>query len=160
MITAEFLREWLDYDPTSGVFTWRKRPSPTAAEGSRAGTLMKIGYRQIKISRRKYPEHRLVWLWMTGRWPALQIDHKNGDPSDNRWENLRDVDQSTNLQNRFRAMKNSKTGLLGVVPQRGRFQAIIWVDGAHKYLGLFETAIQAHVVYMEAKRRFHIGSIF
>ncbi len=159
MIAHNDVLEWLDYNPWTGFFTWRKRPSPTADVNERAGTLLPNGYRQIKLKGKKYGEHRLVWFWMTGKWPAPMVDHENGIKSDNRWKNLREASRSTNAQNLKGATSRSRTGLLGVVPlKNGRYQATIWVDGVHNYLGVFQSAIEAHRVYLDAKRLLHSGN--
>ena len=96
---------------------------------------------------------------MTGRWPQKSIDHINGDGSDNRWANLRDVDQKTNAQNLREAHADNKAGLLGVHKGRkyARWKAAIYVDGKTKKLGLFESAEAAHAAYVEAKRLLHAG---
>ncbi len=85
------------------------------------------------------------------------MDHLNGDASDNRLANLRDVPQEVNQQNQRRANADSKTGLLGASPRGPRFQAAITTQGDRRYLGLFDTAEEAHQAYLTAKRQLHAG---
>jgi len=100
----------------------------------------------------------MAWLYMTGSWPAAEIDHRNGNKSDNRWENLRDVQPVVNQQNKRRAQSNSKTGFLGVmVSGDGRFCARIRVNGRNKHLGSFRSPELAHAAYLMAKRELHEG---
>jgi len=54
--------------------------------------------------------HRLAWLYMAGAWPSGVIDHMNGDPSDNRWSNLRDVTQAENNANRRKVRTDAGEG--------------------------------------------------
>jgi|SRR5262249_13953776 len=89
LVTAERLREVLSYDPETGTFTWRvsgggRRTSGVAGHHDRAWK----GYVCIAVDGRKYRAQRLAFLYMTGDWPPAQIDHINGDTSDNRWANL------------------------------------------------------------------------
>lgn len=170
-ITYEQARELLRYDPETGVFTWRaeRRMGRTgkgaliASPGDVAGGPMKsTGYRQIVVVGRHYLEHRLAFLWMTGAWPKGQVDHRNGDRTDNRWENLRDVAQPINAQNLRRARADSATGVQGVGYQkRGarhkRYVARIRINGKSKTIGYFATAEEAHVVYLTHKRALHAG---
>jgi hypothetical protein len=85
-LTAERLRELLNYDPDTGVFTWRVRPVHSHRVGDIAGSVRTTrGYRLIGVAGRVYKAHRLAWLYMMGEWPKDQIDHINRDPSDNRF---------------------------------------------------------------------------
>ena len=156
-LTAERLRELLDYDRETGVFRWKVRRSPGTKAGDIAGTVLKMGYRKISINDRRYAAHRLAWLYVHGHWPIDQIDHKNTDRGDNRFDNLREATPSINSQNKRRAMPNSKTGVLGVSPSRGKFIVGIRIDGKKRNLGRYATVEAAYDVYLEAKRRFHPG---
>lgn len=155
-LTAEQLRELLDYDSETGVFRWRGARGRSKA-GSVAGHVRKDGYRLIQVDGRIYMASRLAWFYATGKCPKGDIDHKNGSHDDNRVENLRDVSHSENQQNQRRARKDSITGLLGSSPLRGKFQATIKVNGKSRHLGLFITAEGASAAYIEAKRRLHPG---
>jgi len=157
MITAEKLRDSLDYDPQTGIFKWAKSKRNGWA-GREAGWVDKDGYRHIRICNALHPAHRLAWLYMTGAWPSNGfIDHKNLVPSDNRWVNLRNVTKRTNQENRRRPGKGNKAGFLGVSPNGKRWMATINSRGTHYYLGTFDTPEEAHGVYVEAKRELHVG---
>jgi hypothetical protein len=94
-----------------------------------------------------------------GAWPDGCIDHINGQKADNRISNLRKVTHAVNMQNQHRAARTSKTGLLGVSPNKTRFVANINVDGRRVYLGSFATAHDAHSAYLSAKRELHAGCV-
>lgn len=91
MLTAERLREVLEYDPAIGVFRWLIKPCGQISIGDIAGCRHGEGYVQIRVIGRIYLAHRLAWLYMTGEWPISLIDHRNLDRSDNRWSNLREA---------------------------------------------------------------------
>ena len=154
LITHEHLNSVLSYDGESGLFTW-KVANRNVSIGDAAGRKDKDGYRIIRINRRDYRAHRLAWFYVHGRWPEHQIDHKNGDPTDNRIANLR---EATNSQNGFNkpAMRNNKTGMKGVAPGRnGKFRAQIAVAGKIHHLGHFDTAEAAAKAYAAAALRLH-----
>ncbi len=153
-LTAERLREVLDYFPETGVFRW-KIARPGIAVGAVAGRVNGQGYRQICIDGRRYQAHRFTWLYVHDRWPMAEIDHINGIRDDNRLTNLREASRSDNTQNLRRAQCNNKVGLLGVTKSLGKFQAQIKVGGKKLYLGTFETAELAYAAYVAAKRQFH-----
>ena len=155
-LTADHLREILNYDSVSGVFWWRVARRGGAKVGDIAG-LINQGYRKIRIGRHRYKASRLAWRYIHGRWPDGEIDHKNGIRTDDRLDNLRDVTSSENAQNRRHAQSSNKTGFLGVSPHQGKFQAVIVINGKQHYLGRFVTPEDAHAVYLEAKRRLHAG---
>ena len=153
MLTAKRLREVLAYEASTGVFTWRNKTGSKGA-GSVAGTPHKE-YLRIQVDDRRYRAHRLAWLYMTGAMPSQEVDHKNGDGTDNRWDNLRDVSHFTNMQNQQTAHKNSKTGVLGCHKQEGKYRARILINGVSKSLGMYDTAELAQEAYLAAKREQH-----
>lgn len=156
MLTQARLKEWLRYDPSTGLFTRVKAGGGKAIVGT-VISCKRAGYLQVFIEGHNYVVHRLAWLYMTGEWPKGQIDHINCERADNRWSNLRDVDQSTNMQNRKHSQTNSKTGVLGVSPSYGRFRAAIEVDGKFKHIGRFDTIEEAQAAHLRAKRQHHAG---
>lgn len=89
MLTADRLRELLDYDAETGVFTRRVALTNSVTVGEIAGTRHIRGYWQINVDGKLYLSHVLAWLWMTGEKPPRRISFRNGDKSDARWGNLR-----------------------------------------------------------------------
>lgn len=157
MLTQARLQELLSYDPETGVFAWKKRTGRCSA-GAIAGCQDERGYVVLSIDGKRYYAHRLAWLYSTGQFPSKNIDHINGEKFDNRIKNLRDVNTQTNLQNLKKAMvTNKSTGILGVRKLRGKFLAQITIEGKETHLGTFNSAEDAHAVYLQAKRRFHNG---
>lgn len=156
-LTASDISERLSYDPLTGIMRW-KRARVAARIGTEAGWVTLKGYSQVQIDGAYLYCHRLAWLLTHGEWPKGEIDHINGDKTDNRIENLRDVDGKTNRQNIRKSKINSSTGLLGVHPHQGAFKAEICIDGKNIHLGVFSKAIDGHKAYVMAKRELHQGS--
>ena len=149
------LREEFDYDEGVGVFVRVKT-------GRCVGFRTSQGYTMIEFRDRKYLAHRMAWAWIHGAWPKYEIDHINGNRSDNRISNLRDVPRSINAQNLRTAMpRRSKGGPLGVSWHRvaKRWRAMIWDGSKNLYLGLFDDPNEAHQAYLEAKRMLHPGCV-
>lgn len=160
MLTADLARHHFDYDPKTGRLTWRVPTMARIKAGVSACGPVTGGYLRIRIAGRSYKAHRVAWLMTYGEWPTGHIDHINGDPADNRISNLRDVPAFVNKQNMRRARSDSGTGLLGSYFHRGtgKYRAQIWLpDGTCKSLGAFDTAQDAHVAYLHAKRDLHVG---
>ena len=158
--TQSRLKELLNYDPDTGIFTWRVNRSNVKA-GSVTGCKANNGYLLIRVDRKAYLAHRLAWCYFYGEdaIPTL-VDHKNGTKSDNRIGNLRPGTKITNGQNRHAAQSNNKSsGLLGVayIPHTKKFTAYIDKDKKRTYLGLFEDKNDAHAAYLKAKRETHEG---
>lgn len=152
-LTAERLREVLDYDPETGAFTWKVMLAYRAKVGAVAGWSGDDGRITITINNTYYKAHRLAWLYMTGRWPEQDIDHRDLDASNNRWNNLREATPAQNLWNTG-AHRNNKTGYKGVflVVSSGRYRAAIRVAGKTLHLGCFMSAEMAHAAYAAAAR--------
>jgi len=154
-LTQEHLRSLVDYDPATGIFTWRVARPNGVRLGMRAGTLHQ-GRRIIKIEGRGYLASRLAFLWMTGAWPPAMLDHRDLDKTNDTWANLRPATRAQNNANRP-VQQGKAVPLKGVSLSRGRYQATIRVDGRHIFLGRFATPEAAHAAYASAAEH-HFGS--
>lgn len=156
-ITQEELKSRATYDPDTGVFISLEcfRPSRQSRwpAGRQMGTPGKRGYLRITTNGRQYFAHRLAWLYVHGVWPNEALDHINGDKLDNRIANLRDVPETLNALNVHAARSDSKTGVRGVSPSRGKFAAFISCRKRMYPLGRYDTVEEASAVYEAAKRR-------
>lgn len=156
-MTPDRLKSLVHYNPDTGVFT---RLTTTGNRSQwKAGTELRgaadQGYRRVMLDGRRYRAHRLAWLYMTGAWPAGEIDHINQCRSDNRWCNLRDVSLAENQHNR-RLGKNNTSGYLGVAATPdGRWVARINASGERRYLGTFACPEEAGRAYRAAKSTLH-----
>jgi hypothetical protein len=145
-LSLEKLKENLHYDPETGIFT-RKKKTPSGPTGTIAGYKRKGGEINVRVGK-QYLAHRLAWFYMTGEWPKLLIDHKNGNPSDNRWCNLREATHSQNCQN---------------TPHRGvswhkhykKWGARSWCNGKSNHIGWYETEVEALEAYEQFKLANH-----
>lgn len=157
MITQEQLCDLLDYNDMTGDFTWKKSPSRNVKKNSVAGSVTKTGYMAIKVLGNSYLAHRLAWLYVYGKWPKENIDHVDTNRTNNAIANLREATAIENGQNRQRHQVNNATGLLGVfrLKDRKNWRAQIKVNRKQIYLGVFETAQEAHQAYLTAKRNMH-----
>lgn len=161
-LTFERLKELLIYDPVTGVFTWRKRTNNNMRPDRRAGTFCErkkdgcrtVRERRLSIDGVTYLESRVAWLYMTGRLPAHEIDHKNLCPDENYWTNLREADRTQQTVNR-RAKLRNKTGIKGVQFVNGHYCARAVVNGKFKWLGNFDTPEEASKAYMNAMKEAH-----
>lgn len=152
------LKKSISYDPKTGVFTW-KISKGRVKDGIIAGGIGNHGRLRIRFEKKDYAAHRLAWLITHGKWPNEVVDHIDGNPLNNRINNLRDVSRSVNMQNQRKANIDNKTGCLGVTYREDckKFQAQITINGKQTYLGVFETSEQAHAVYLFEKRKHHEG---
>ncbi len=150
----------LHYDPETGVFTWYRRPDArkvwnTRYAGKVAGFDWTVSpgvvYRSIRIFDWPFLGHRLAWLYMTGGWPPIGVDHRDLDGLNNRWTNLRLATKAQNAAN-TRAPRNSTTGHKGVSWSKTnrKFRAYIRAGGRQKWLGYFDTAEEASAAYQSA----------
>jgi len=155
-LTQERLKEVLDYNPDTGLFTWKVRLSIRAVKGKVAGVINERGYIKIQIDKKIYRGHRLAWLYIHGKFPALGIDHINGNRADNRIDNLREATDSENKQNKA-AQKNNKSGYLGVYWSKTmmKWTARIQLNYVTTPLGYYETPELAYAAYCEAKLKIH-----
>jgi len=144
------LAQVLRYEPETGLLFWTDK-AHKSVKSKQAGTPNNLGYIIILFRGKPYKAHRLAWLFTYGNWPEKMIDHIDGDTSNNAISNLRDVDNKTNQCNRHKARIDSKSGLMGASPCRNKWQAQIKRNGVIKYLGVYNTAIEAHEAYKKEK---------
>ena len=137
----------LKYDADTGIFTWLGEFNAKRV-GRRAGTTVGIkGYRTITIKKRRYYEHRVAWYMMTGEDPTgFEIDHINGDKSDNRFCNLRLATSQTNKAN-CGLTKSNNSGFKGVHARGSRWIASITYDNKLIHLGMFKCPKEAAIAY-------------
>lgn len=147
-LTWQRLKEVIDYDPLTGLFTWRiSRKGCTA--GKPAGC--QFGrYRYIGIDGRRYRANRLAFFWMHGEWPDGDVDHRRHSAGDAMY-NLRIASPSQNQANSGRP-KNNTSGFKGVGWSRAarKWRAFITVNHKQRHLGLFETKTDAAIAYNKA----------
>ena len=158
-LSVDRLRELLNYDPETGRFVWRVLRG-AARVGMEAGRVVrdsKISYLIVRIDCCDYKAHRLAWLYMTGKWPLDQIDHKDGKGTNNRFSNLRAATASENMHN-SRLRCDNTSGYKGVYynKARGRWMGRIKVSGKIHYLGYFDTVEEARSAYQAAAEK-HFG---
>lgn len=159
--------EYFNCDPVRGLLLFKRRPESEFSVshyakhlkrvGEPAGGLSKSsGYVKIHMDGSYYPAHKIIWLICKGEWveyPAFEIDHINGDRSDNRLVNLRKVTKSGNQRNAG-ARVNNTSGVHGVNWKAGsdRWVARIWNGPNHVYLGQFKTLHEAKIARKAAER--------
>jgi hypothetical protein len=162
---CEKAKELLDYNMRRGEFTWPQRIGEDRATkifnskhaGKKAGMTCPRGYVYIHIrGHGKYLAHRLAWLIVTGHWPHGEIDHCNGDPSNNAWYNLRGASRAENAANRG-VQKNSSSGVKGVYwrQDKQKWTAQIAMNRKVRKLGYFSTKDAAKAAYDKAAREIH-----
>lgn len=171
----ETLLQLLRYDPETGKLFWRKRPIEWFADGKQSATwnahiwngknagtealatATPTGHKYGSIDKVKMYAHRVIWKMIHDE-DAADIDHINGNPADNRLENLRNVPHIDNGRN-MKRRKNNTSGHNGIYWSKphGKWCASINVDYRKKHIGLFdslEDAIEARKA-AEAKHGFH-----
>ena len=160
---TDLLNNILRYEPETGKLFWKRRDADTFQNGKRSAvTLAKMwnkkyagkeaftsnhgaGHRQGIICGRKVFAHRVIWEMVTGEKPNV-IDHINGNPSDNRWINIRNVSQHENMKNTKKRSDNTSS-VTGV----SRYRTVKWIayiniDKKRVQLGcfsFFEDAVEA-----------------
>lgn len=158
-MTAERLRNLIDYDYETGSFTWRVTRGHHARAGRPIGHQPDgAGRTEVIIEGKIYRLHRLAWLYVHGELPpkGIWIDHIDGDPQNNRIANLRLATPLQNGHNK-KKMRRNTSGYKGVTfnKKRGKYVAMIMVDGKHHYLGAFVEAHSAHDAYCKAAHELH-----
>jgi len=170
-ISQKILREAVRYEPETGQFFWlQERPLShfkstqasatwhTKFAGKQAGTQSTNHagktYRYLHLFGRVILAHRMAFLYVTGRHPST-IDHIDGDGTNNKWRNLREVKGASENNKNQRLRSDNTSGYVGVIwfKPAQKWKARITVDGKHKSLGYFESIDDAVNARLAAERK-------
>ena len=145
-LTQDLLRKHLEY--RDGHLYWIRPRAKCVKVGQKFGCINKDGYVSGRLYSKTYDEHKLVWLYFTGEWVTMIVDHKNGIRNDNRIGNLRLV---TRQQNRFNSKANAGT--------KSKYKGVTWYSNMKKWrarlthngkpihLGYYECEVEAAKAY-------------
>lgn len=153
----EELKRMFTYNPNTGDFVRNYGVKGNRGQkGEVAGGLTQQGYMHIRFMGKRHKAHRLAWLYMTGEWPKKDLDHVDGDNSNNRWTNLREATPAQNLAN-SRPWRVSQAGFRGVEKMAwgNLWRARITIKGKVINLGSFPTPEDAAKAYSEAQRSYY-----
>lgn len=135
---AEYLHACFNYNPETGELHWK--------DGRRTGAV---------VFRARYRAHRVVWKWMTGEEPPASLDHKDRDPLNNRWSNLRVATPTEQVRNRRRPRKSANPYRGVYQTSKGSWMARIRVNYVMHNLGSFSSPKEAAAAYDTAARKIY-----
>ena len=145
MLTQSELKSFSSYDELTGKFTrTRKTSNNSKPVGCEIGRLhlyksRKLAYKIFNYKGKQYQAHRAAWLYMTGDWPNKNIDHIDGDGTNNSWSNLREASNTENMRN-CKLKANNKSGTPGVYWNKLQsvWHSQISNEGKHVHLGFYK----------------------
>lgn len=149
--SREELLWFFDYDKERGILIWKNHWRKSTASrfiGEIAGRKTKDGYINIKLQSKMFKVHRLIWFIETGEWPEI-VDHKNGNVTDNRFLNLRDVTNRVNCSNAYFHREGKMVGCTWA-KDKGRWKSQIKILKKTYFLGYHDTEQEAHERYLSA----------
>jgi hypothetical protein len=158
MSVEEYIRQNLSYNPETGIITWLTAGTFNRKPGVVAGGPLKQvcgkTYIRIKVKGKAYGAHNIAWLLTTGSWPTQLLDHKDGNGTNNKWDNLRDVSAEQNQRNR-RLNSNNRSGVSGVIQRSPtRWEVQIKGDNKLKYIGSYPTLEEAKIARQRAEEQY------
>lgn len=155
-MTYEEAMSVLNYDPLTGVLTW-KVSRPKVKAGATVGNIMTTRdgkkYLQFMALGTMYLAHRVIFLLMTGAFPEGEVDHEDGDGLNNVWSNLRAVPRSVNARNHRRS-KHNTSGCRGVRKSGSKWEAYIYDNSSIVRLGRFQDIGEAIAARKQAEVSF------
>jgi hypothetical protein len=153
-LSLELARSLLSYDPLTGALNWKRPPRRGVAAGP-AGCVNADGYKIVGYKGHEYMAIHLIWFLQTGEWPQHGVDHKDRDPRNDKWINLRLATYTQNNRN-MSLRKDNPTGVRGVTIEgkSGRLCSRIRVDGKQIWLGYFDTLDSAAAARQTAELKY------
>ncbi len=150
MLTQERVKELFDYQE-DGQLIWKIKRGGKAQAGAVAGAMTSNGYLFIRMKQKSTMAHRIVFLWHHGYLPEQDIDHIDGNRTNNRIENLREATRSQNNGN-SKIARNNTSGYKGVqwCKTTKKWRSVIWINNKRKCLGRYDDIENAAKAYHEA----------
>lgn len=150
-LTIERIRKVFNYEPETGIMRWAIRTGSRSTIGAIAGHLHNDNYWRVRVDRKLYLTHRLIWLYVYGEWPDRDIDHINMDRADNRLSNLRLATCGQNNVNSGTRNDNT-SGYKGVIwhKRAKKWWARIHINGKQIDLGYFDDPKDGYAAYCKA----------
>lgn len=145
-LTQSLVKTLLNYDPLTGALTHAVDRRPTGKAGEPAGWVNQRGYHRVSVEGKNLPTNKVIWLWMTGTYPVLDVDHKDRHRANNVWTNLRLATRTDNLINQGKKPNNT-SGYKGVSSRGSSHMVRLRIAGEIKHFGSYPTAIQAAHAY-------------
>jgi hypothetical protein len=167
MLTQEILKELIHYDPDTGIFTWKergikwfKRSSNCKWWNSRysnkqAGHIHEnsgMVYIVIRVLKTRYQGHQLAILYEKGDF-VKEVDHIDGDGTNNKIKNLREVTHLENSKNQ-KLRKNNKTGFNGIDYRNKKYKVRIGDNCERLWIGTYDTLEEAIEARKEAEIKY------
>jgi hypothetical protein len=143
------------YDSKTGEFRNARYKGSTAPKGALSGAFNERGYLNLYIDSVLYSGHRVAWKIVHGVDPEEEIDHADGNTSNNAISNLRSASRVDNIGNQ-RLSKRNTSGFKGVqyVRETCRWRANFGSGPTHKYCGMYDTPEDAHAAYVAAAKKY------
>lgn len=152
MVTKELLNELFEYK--NGILYSKVDRYKTAIKkGNVVGSISNQGYLRTCINYKSYKLHRLIFMMFYGYMP-VEIDHVNGNKTDNRIENLREVSHSQNEWNKSKTVRNT-TGIKNITFENGKWRVRVGANNKTINVGVFDNLELAELVAQEARSKYH-----
>ena len=148
--------DYLDYNPETGILTWKVSPRPSVKVGQEAGSHRNKRYLGVRFKQKDYGYHRIAYFIYHGVDPLEnEIDHIDGNSLNNKIDNLRLATRSQNVINR-QFQKNNKSGVVGVHWEKKyqKWQARISYKNKKIHLGYFDDIEEAKAARIAAEKKY------
>lgn len=167
MLVYEQWSDLFEYSETSqSGLLWRVdiltgKGGVRKSKGTVAGSPNKSGRWSVQVNRKLYQCHRVIWEMFNGSCGRLHIDHIDGDPLNNKIENLRLTTHAANMRN-CKSRKDNKSGYKGVyIRRRGKYISVVaaWYFENKKFAKEFSANEDNLSIVLEKVNSFRITKL-